>query len=227
MTQVNATYDRRTVDSPNPVVRFAHRSRIKTSTSLASRFLPKGGRLVDFGAGTGTFLSNFLTIRPDASACAIEPYQEILDPEIDQVKALTDVEAGSVDVITSLEVCEHLTDEELDSFLEDSARALKADGRLIVTVPIMYGLTLPVKEGSRILLYRNGSQYSAGEMMRAVTGRPIERTSKRKKSHKGFDFRWLQRQIEKRFAIVEERTSPFNALPWWMNSQAIMIAKKR
>ena len=227
MTEVTASYDRRTVDSPNPVVRYAHRSRIKTSTSLASRFLPDGGRLVDFGAGTGTFLSNFLKLRPDASACAIEPYMEILDPEIDQVAALADVDASSVDVITSLEVCEHLTDDELDSFLADSARALKADGRLIVTVPIMYGLTLPVKEGSRLLLYRNGSQYSAGEMARAVAGRPIERTDKRMKSHKGFDFRWLRRQVERRFVIVEERTSPFAALPWWLNSQAMMIARRR
>ncbi|MGB3165494.1 MAG: class I SAM-dependent methyltransferase [Alteraurantiacibacter sp.] len=227
MSEVTLSYDRRTVDSPNPVVRFAHRSRMRTSIALADAHVPKGGRLIDFGAGTGTFLSSFAKSRKDISACAIEPYQEIADPDIEQMSDLADVASESVDAITCLEVCEHLTDEELDKFLADAHAALKPTGRLIVTVPIMYGLTLPVKEGSRMLIYRNGSQYSAKEMIRAVAGRSITRSERRQKSHKGFDFRWLRGKIERRFKIVERQTSPFGALPWWLNSQAIMVCARR
>jgi hypothetical protein len=50
------SYDRQTVNSPNPLARFSHRSRVEKSASLVKRHLSEGGVVVDFGAGTGLLL---------------------------------------------------------------------------------------------------------------------------------------------------------------------------
>ena len=47
--------------------------------------------------------------------------------------------AESVDILTSLKVCEHLTEAELQSFVDFAVWVLAPQGRLLVTVPIEIG----------------------------------------------------------------------------------------
>jgi tRNA G46 methylase TrmB len=68
------SYDRQTINSSNPIARFAHRARIRKSLTLAKKLAPAGATIVDFGAGTGTFLSSLGDERPDVSLFAVEPY---------------------------------------------------------------------------------------------------------------------------------------------------------
>ena len=220
------SYAKQTLESPNPITRFAHQSRYRISLDLADRLLPKGGLMVDFGAGEGTLLHKFGQRRADARLLAIEPFMTIRYPEVRQLAKLGDAEAGSVDVVGSFEVLEHVSDADLEQFLVDAKRALNADGRLLITVPIMYGLALPVKELSRMVLHRRLSDTGPIEMVRATLGLPIERPTLRGPTHKGFDFRWLEQQIAKHFTILERGFSPFQMLPWMVNSQAIFIAGK-
>ena len=154
MVSREVPYSAQTYDSPNPIARFAHRTRYRVSLATASRLLPEGGSMVDFGAGDGTFLHRFGAERPDARLVAIEPYMTIRHPGIAQVADLGEVEPASVDLIGTFEVLEHVTDAELAGFLANARRALKPGGLLLVTVPIMYGAMLPVKELSRMVLYR-------------------------------------------------------------------------
>jgi SAM-dependent methyltransferase len=220
-------YARQTLDNPNPIARFAHRSRYKVSLDLAGRFVPEGGSLVDFGAGQGAFLDQFGTLRPDATLVAIEPYMTIANPQIERTEDLADIAPSSVDVVSAFEVLEHVSDADLDKFLTDARRALKPAGTLVVTVPIMYGPVLPVKELSRALLHRRMSDTGPWEMLKATFGVPITRPEQRRPTHKGFDFRWLDSKIADKFDIFERGYSPFAALPWWLNSQAIFVAAKR
>ena len=41
-------YDRQTMNSPNPIARFAHRARMARSLNMARQLLPQGGAIVDF-----------------------------------------------------------------------------------------------------------------------------------------------------------------------------------
>jgi cyclopropane fatty-acyl-phospholipid synthase-like methyltransferase len=219
------TYAQQTHDSPNPIARFAHRTRYKVSLELTDRLLPEGGTLVDFGAGEGTFLDKVGHRRPDARLLAIEPYQTIAFPNIARVSAMRDIPDQTVDVVGAFEVLEHVTDEQLREFLAGARAILKPGGKLLVTVPVMYGLALPVKEASRAILHRRRSDTGIVDTLKAAAGIRIERAANRLSSHKGFDFRWLRDELAAGFRITEQQYSPFPGAQWWVNSQAIFVAE--
>lgn len=223
MTMVS--YDRQTINSPNPLARFAHRSRVAKSVAFADKNLPQNGVVVDFGAGTGLFLSSLGDRRPDATLYAIEPYMpSASDPRLHYVPDF-DALTVSPDLITAFETCEHLSDADAEQFLSNARRALKPDGKLIVSVPIMIGGALLLKELNRSILFRRKSDYSASELAAGVAGRAVARPDERNPTHKGFDFRWLRGLIRERFIIETEILSPL-PLPWWANSQVFFICRK-
>ncbi|MEW6639896.1 MAG: methyltransferase domain-containing protein [Pseudomonadota bacterium] len=219
------SYDRQTINSPNPLARFAHRSRMARSVALVEQHLPQRGVVVDFGAGTGRLLSSLGDRRPDAGLFAIEPYMPPAgDTRLHYVQdfaALTE----SPDVISAFEVCEHLSDIETAQFLWNAREALKTDGRLIVSVPIMVGGALLLKELNRAILFRRGSDYSASELVAGTLGRSVLRPADRGPTHKGFDFRWLRERLSQRFVVEAQILSPL-PLPWWANSQIFFVCRK-
>lgn len=220
------TYAQQTHDSPNPIARFVHRTRYKMALEVADELLPHCGTLVDFGAGEGTFLNTVGQRRPDARLLAIEPYQTIAFRNIVRVAAMADVPERTADVVVAIEVLEHLTDTQLRDFLAGARAILRPGGKLLVTVPIMYGLALPVKDLSRSLAHRRRSDTSVAELLKATAGIPIARTTNLRGSHKGFDFRRLRDdELAAGFRIAEECYSPFPRAPWWVNSQAIFVAE--
>jgi SAM-dependent methyltransferase len=219
------SYERQTVDSPNPIARFAHRSRAAKSVGLAEKYLPPNGVVVDFGAGTGLFLSTLGDKRPDAVLYAIEPFMPAAaDPRIRYVPDFGALELEA-DLITAFEVCEHLLDGEPEQFLLDAGRSLKSGGKLIISVPIMIGGALILKELNKAILYRCGFEYSAPELIAGILGRAVERPAGNRWTHKGFDYRWLREKIAERFVIEREMLSPL-PLPWWANSQIFFICRK-
>ena len=129
------------------------------------------------------------------------------------------------DVISAFEVCEHLTDAETERFLSDCQHSIKAQGKLIVSVPVMIGGALLLKELNRSILFRRASDYSASELLAGLLGRAVTRPANRRPTHKGFDFRWLREKLGERFVIENEILSPL-PLPWWANSQVFFICRK-
>jgi SAM-dependent methyltransferase len=219
------SYERQTVDSPNPIARFAHRSRVAKSVALAKKHLSLNGVVIDFGAGTGLFLSQLGDRRSDASLYAIEPFMPpASDPRIHYVPDFDTLKLEA-DLITAFEVCEHLLDGETEQFLCDAERCLKPGGNLIVSVPIMIGGALILKELNKAMLHRSGFEYSASELIAGTFGRAVERPPGKRWSHKGFDYRWLRQKIAERFVIEREMLSPL-PLPWWANSQIFFICRK-
>jgi SAM-dependent methyltransferase len=219
------SYDRQTVNAANPIARFAHRSRVAKSVALAGKYLPFHGAVVDFGAGTGLFLSTLGDRRSDAALYAIEPF---MPPAVDpRIRYVPDFETLNLqaDLITAFEVCEHLFQEEVERFLADAVRFLKSDGKLIISVPIMIGGVLILKELNKAILNRRGLEYSSSEIISGILGRPVERPAGNRWTHKGFDFRWLRQRIAERFVIECETLSPL-PLPWWANSQIFFICRK-
>lgn len=220
------SYDRQTINALNPLARFAHRTRVTKSVALVEKYLPQKGVIVDFGAGTGLLLSTLGDARSDATLCAIEPFMPPAnDSRIHYVPNFKSLKLEP-DLVSAFEVCEHLTDAETDEFLSNVQYSIKADGKLIISVPIMIGGALILKELNRSILFRRASEYSVTELIAGALGRTVQRPNCNLNfTHKGFDFRLLRERLRARFVIENEFFSPL-PLPWWANSQVFFICRK-
>jgi hypothetical protein len=221
------SYDDRTVNSRNPLARFAHRTRISRSLKLCERYLPPTGTLVDFGAGTGLLLHTLRQRVPTADLIGVEPYMQSRYPESARyVPDLSSVGPDRADVIGAFEVCEHLYEWQLKDFLSKSAKAMRSNGRLIISVPITIGIAAVVKQ-LNFLLFFGGHKIHFGNTFRATLGRSVERTGNPRFTHEGFDFRWLREVLLAEFTVERMELSPFRLLPWYFNSQVFFICRAR
>ncbi len=220
-----SNYDKNTIHSANPFARLAHRMRVRFSISIADRWAPIGGRILDFGAGTGLFLEHIGNQRRDLHLFGIEPYMAVQSNNACFLPHLDAIDDCSQDLVTAFEVCEHLYDNEMNEFLSGALRVLRTSGKLIISVPIMLGPVVLLKEMNRILSVQK-FDYSVAELIAAVLGKSVERPENIKISHKGFDFRRFVLVLEPRFAIQEVIYSPFRRLPWWCNSQVFFVCSR-
>jgi len=120
------------------------------SHGIALQNMPRGGRLLDVGCGSGGFVSgardrlgcHVVGIEPhaqralDARNRGIEVYQSMLTPELL-------AQLGSFDVITFLDVLEHVPDPV--SLLQLAKSALNKNGIVIVSVPNIAHWTVRLK----------------------------------------------------------------------------------
>jgi cyclopropane fatty-acyl-phospholipid synthase-like methyltransferase len=222
-------YERQTLDHPNPIARYAHRTRMRRSTRLVMPYLTGSATLLDYGCGQGRFLGDLapalagqtvtlLGYDPHQSA-QFDGYRIVSDPD--------DIAPLTVDVITSLEVCEHLTDDEMRAFVDFAGTVLKPTGRLLVSVPIMVGPALLAKELSRSLLLRRGTDYATGDLLKAaIAGAATPRAVDIKASHRGFDWRHTLATLRERFPLEHTEFSPLPFGHWYGQSQAIMLFRR-
>lgn len=222
------SYDQQTTQHPNPLIRSVHKGRVSRSLSLVERHVPTGGVCVDFGAGTGLLLHTLKHRRPDARLFGIEPYMPCSYPQsAEYVAHLSDLPPKSVDVISAFEVCEHLYPEELAGLAADAKSTLKPGGKLIVSVPIMYGVLIVPKVLNKIIMYKsNNTGYDLPSTLKSLLGTPIPRPADPKHTHQGFDFRDLIQTLSRHFRIEQKHYHPFSALPWYVNSQIFMVCEK-
>jgi SAM-dependent methyltransferase len=219
-------YEKQTFSNSNPAARYAHTTRFKRALGMVSSRLEEKGTLVDFGAGKGLFLHELMKLKPSASLWGIDPYKPSAYTTVRYAESLAQFEDCSVDIVTAFEVCEHLTANELEEFLNEAGRVLRESGFLILSVPIMHGPVVILKELNHMVLMRRKFQYSPLEFLRVVLGLPIERPKDPRHTHKGFDFRALRKAVHVHFKPVLLTYSPFSFLPWVANSQMFMIIQR-
>ena len=225
-------YEMQTVDRRNPLARFAHRTRMKKSRQLVEPYLTGSATLVDYGCGQGRFLHELATefkgSRPDIS---LKGYDPIMSAKFDDFEVVSNQDAiapESVDVVTCLEVCEHLSDDETLIFIDFVNKVLKPTGKLLVTVPIEIGPVLLIKELSRSLLYRRRPQMPISELFKgAFLGVPPTRAEDRLSFHTGYDWRVTNQQLQQTFESDDLDFSPFPYKSWWGQSQVLMSFRKR
>lgn len=227
------SYACQTIDSPNPFARFAHRSRLRKSLALALSRIGPGSKVLDYGCGSGIFVSALLALNSDA--VGYEPFkEERCKPALPVFSRLQDVEAlGPYDVITLLETIEHLHDHEIDEFLRLSERVLRPGAGVLISAPIEIGPALLLKELSRYLRAPSGRlrgpfDHSAGELLKAAfLGISARRAENIKIAHRGFDFRRAIEYIrEKGWRVQVLSHGPLPIGGWYGNSQVFLWASR-
>ncbi len=224
----NVPYEQQTLNHPNPIARYAHRSRLKLALETAGKVLPVGGTLLDYGSGQGAYLAALRERlksqnRENERLVGYDPFMPVAFPGVEIVADLSAIPDRSVDCVTVLEVCEHLDDKETESMLTEVARVLKPGGQLLVTVPIVIGPVILIKELSRCLLFRRWSDHSIGELLScAFLCKVPRRAESIKHSHRGYDWRVTRERLSQRWALAAPHFSPFPRLPSGFNSQVLL-----
>ncbi len=227
-------YEKQTLDHPNLLARFAHRTRFKKSAALVLEGLEPGAAVFDYGCGQGRFLHGLvgaLQAQPEHAATKFFGYDPYMTAKFGGFRVVSDpdaVPAESLDVITSMEVCEHLDDEAMARFVRFVEEKLKPGGKALVTVPIMIGPAVLAKEWSRMLLFRRRSDTGSAELWRAAfLSVPPKRAENIAVSHRGYDWRVTHRILSAEFRCETLMFSPLPFIGGYGNSQAIMVFRKR
>src|SRR5665647_1138291 len=159
------SYARQTLDSSNPLARFSHQRRYAFSLQFTSQAAKEGMRVLDYGCGEGDFLNLLSVQRPDLDLVGYDPYAKhdgALYRKIDSVSAIN---PKSIDVLTCFETLEHLNEVEISQFLANADTLLSPQGTIVISVPIIGGPTLVLKELNQMVLHRRRSEYSVKEFL--------------------------------------------------------------
>jgi SAM-dependent methyltransferase len=243
-------YARKQIYCRSRVVAWSHGSRFHLARRLVEG---RGGRLLDFGCGDGTFI-----------AMAHDAFRELVGVDADAAQAAectrrlgslgnvrfgstSDVagaaEEGRWDVVTCMEVLEHCLVPERRRVLEELARLVAPSGIVVISVPIEVGPSLLGKQFFRALAgmrnlgdYQHRERYGVRELFTAAAGGSVPRPSYegigphgpyRYYGHKGFDFRDLEVEIGSRLTIVRRLFTPLSWLGPLLNSQVWFVCTRR
>lgn len=243
-------YARKQIFCRSRVVAWSHGSRFELARRLVRA---RGGRLLDYGCGDGTFIamaqggfSEALGVDVDASQTQ-ECVRRLGSLPNVRFGLTADIaaasETGQWDVVTCMEVLEHCVEDERRRVLDELARLVAPSGMVLISVPVEIGPSLLGKQFFRVLAgmrklgdYQYRERYAWGELIRTAAGISIPRASYegvgahgpyRYYGHKGFDYRELQTEIAARLRIVKRLFTP---LPWLgplLNSQVWFVCERR
>tara|TARA_B100001057_G_C22781314_1_gene923748 strand:+ start:326 stop:1039 length:714 start_codon:yes stop_codon:yes gene_type:complete len=225
------SYEERTINSKNPLAKYAHRNRVKKSTEFVA--LSHDESLMDFGCGDGNFLSIIHGNLQSNKLIGFEPYMETKDSakKIDIKTKWDEVEAwcdsnGFFDVITCFEVLEHFSRNRQAEAITRIKSILDPNGRFIISVPIEKGLPVIPKNLRRWKMNKKGNEhiYTIGNVISSFAGLKTSALEKIRSSdeflpHMGFYFDDLEEVFSESFEIKRTMLSPFDSLPYFFNSQ--------
>lgn len=230
-------YENKTVNSKNPLARFAHRTRGKVALSYVH--LHSESKILDFGCGDGDFLSKLLADSSSLKLVGFEPYMESKNVSSvlnifrswDEITTYCDMN-GLFDTVTCFEVMEHFSKERQIEAIDKILRVLKADGDFIISVPIEKGLPVIPKNLRRIALSYKGNEeiYTLKNIACSLFGIKSQSLDRLRQgedylSHMGFYFTDLEDLLRKKFEISKVSYSPFPKLPYFLNSQVFYQLK--
>jgi SAM-dependent methyltransferase len=245
-------YAAKQIFSRDRLVSWSHRRRFETGLRLARRF--NGLRIVDYGCGDGTFLA---LLNASAAAPATAVGAELDDRQVDDCRArLGDRpglsferiatldepgHSGRYDGVVCMEVLEHVV--AVDTVIDRFHRLLRANGVLLVSVPVEIGVSLLVKQAARRVAgwrgigdYPGTAPYTLREYwasLRAGRTQHIERPiyggdhGTPFHDHKGFNWMALRDRLSPRFRVDRVVASPFPWLGPQLATQVWFVATKQ
>lgn len=233
------SYSSYTYDSPSFLVRFPHRKRNMLVSEAISSLGSKSW--LDYGAGDGALVSVLRNKGAlPAKVVLYEPVDTMRDQLIAKVGfpnagvsntvAWEDLLSEKYDLVTALEVLEHLPLPERIKFYSLLATTLEDEGKCLIELPVEYGPILLLKEIGRKFIKHRISEYSSRELVDTFFGRVhdshlrYDLTDSRTfiSPHRGFDLKMLLRELNSIGKCKEIVRSPFNLLPRMFN-QAVLF----
>ncbi len=228
------SYADRTYNNKNPIIRFAHRQRIKKSTQSIA--LKEHQKILDFGCGDGQFLATLKKHNPNnqIELIGFEPYQN--------TKQLNDIvffnnydnlkrkfEQNKFDIITCFEVLEHFNEKNQIKIINQILPLLKANGLFIISVPIEIGFPSLIKNLIRKVNYPGQEIYSFKNILKAFIHKPVQKYRKNDGylPHMGFNHKELEKTLQKFFIIKTKKFSPFKIFGSTINSQVFYFLLKK
>lgn len=128
-----------------------------------------------------------------------------------------------ISVIISLETLEHMPKNEVVKLID-----------IVSNIPCMlFSCSVPIEVGLPVLIknllsfmfgYHRKNIYSLRETLWATIYR-LDKLPPHEGMHKGFDYRWLINEINKKMPSPKVRTLPFNFLPVFLSNSVFIIAK--
>ncbi len=198
------SYDKQTINTPNPIARYAHRNRLNRVVSIVSSQADVK-KVLDYGCGSGAFINAIQGVN-GIEAIGYEPFMtERVDTDSTIYKEFASVEAaGPFDVITIFETIEHLEDRELCEFLTKADKLLTLRGKILCSAPIEIGLALLMKEINRCILHKRLPENSAFELFLA-------------------SFLGLQQSVRRTLkAVIRDLISGGQSVSWKVNSDRLL-----
>jgi 2-polyprenyl-3-methyl-5-hydroxy-6-metoxy-1,4-benzoquinol methylase len=239
-------YARKQIFSRSWLVRFSHGSRFDLARKLVEP--RRGGRLVDYGCGDGTFVAMVHDRFTETLGADVDPRQlagcgtrlgHLPGVRFAMTADLTRAGQGRWDAVTCMEVLEHCLEPERRRVLDELARLAAPSGLVVISVPIEVGPSVAGKQFVRALAglrrlgdYQHRERYTPIEMARSVLGASIDRVAFEGTGpdgpyfyygHKGFDFRDLEREIAGRLTITRRLFTPLPLTGALLNSQAWFV----
>lgn len=175
---------------------------------ISSRFAPcLGERIVEVGAGIGTFTATLLERRPDARITAIEPAENNFprlarrfadDPRVTPVHGYLDgaVPGASADAVVAVNVMEHVEDDA--GFLRAAADATVPGGHVLLFVP-----AVPALFGSLDEVFEHCRRYTRPELLGKLRAAGLEPVSVRYMNFPGMMAWWLWAKVLRRRTITD------------------------
>lgn len=195
--------------------------------------LDSNSRVLDYGCADGQLFHHLSDCKPE-NMFGYDPSQQFLDECTFEGSTLsTDIASivsehpQSFDTIFCMEVCEHLTTEELHKLGANIRSLAKPGATIVIGVPIESGLGSLAKNIFRILRSQRGVTFN--KAFRSLFGLPIVRAYSPRGwigTHVGFDYQYLA-DLLPYVGLVEQRRLclPLPILGAWLNNEIYFICK--
>ena len=229
-----------TINDPNPIKSWLQNRRFLDALKIVQHSQTSTVlRVLDFGAGDGELILQIARIAP-VDASVFEPTPSLMLEAKEKlahlnsvtfIEDLNSLKSGTFDIVFCLEVFEHLPKNETNKAIKEIHRLLKPDGFAVIGVP--HELFLPALFKGIFRIFRRYGAFDARfvNVLAAFIGRPplvrpiseIATGVRFHFEHLGFDYRSLDRLLQKQFRITKRWFSPFSILGPIMNSEVYFL----
>ena len=188
---------------------------------IADRFAPAlGPRIVEAGAGIGTFTGYLLARRPDARVTAVEPAGNNFphlarrfagDARVTPLRGYLDdtFPPASADAVVAVNVMEHVADD--GAFLRAAARALVPGGHVLLFVP-----ALPALFGSLDRAFEHHRRYTRPVLRARLAAAGLEALDVRYLNLPGVAAWFLTGRVLRRTTVGTRQVAWYDrwVIPW-------------
>lgn len=237
-------YADNTFNDRNPVKRWLQRRRLTSAIELCHEVDREPVAICDYGAGDGELCKCLADRFPQATITCFEPVLDQMHEAQSNLRGTDKIvfhdDMGTLprvayDIVTCLEVFEHLPPAETDAALKTIVDVLKPDGIAIIGVPVETGIPAAYKGVFRMLRRFGAYDAKPAHVALAVCGRPpTDRPAAQLGSgsmfyheHMGFRIRDFRQTLGAYLSVRRITASPFSRMGLMLMPEVYFVARKR